>query len=329
MTLNIKNHNGTEERTNTVSPDSTGFYDLRQIITDGCGSVMTYQWTGTNPPKLFISTDRGDSWMAADSSIPNYYGSFARDNQCHLILWNRYGIFESSNHGVHWDKRYEGAMDTEIQAAAFDSKQRLFALTANGNLFRSSDYGRSWQSVSSVNEGGQKYLWIDPKDDLYTLSDIGAGLLLSTDGGNTWSVDTLGIGNSSASGMAFSKDGYAYAVTRRGLGLMRSPLLGLSVKGNGEVPMNSTDVQSFPNPFTRSTTIHFALPKPEYVTIAVFDAEGREVARLASREFGVGAHDVTFDRSEGNTHGALPAGVYFYRITAGGEAQTQAMIAEP
>lgn len=75
-----------------------------------------------------------------------------------------------------------------------------------------------------------------------------------------------------------------------------------------------------PNPFTRSTTIHFTLPSAEYVTLKVYDAEGREVSRLASGEMGAGEHDVAFERD------ALPAGVYFYRITAGGMSQTGAMV---
>jgi hypothetical protein len=45
----------------------------------------------------------------------------------------------------------------------------------------------------------------------------------------------------------------------------------------------TTTLRSFPNPFSRSTTIHFDLPRPEQVTLEVYDVAGRLVRVILDR----------------------------------------------
>ena len=71
-----------------------------------------------------------------------------------------------------------------------------------------------------------------------------------------------------------------------------------------------------PNPFRGATTIHYTLDDDADVRLAVFDATGREVAVLAEGTRASGAHAATFEA------GALPAGVYVWRLVAGGRVQT-------
>ncbi len=69
--------------------------------------------------------------------------------------------------------------------------------------------------------------------------------------------------------------------------------------------------RSVPNPARTSTRIGWELDRESRVTLSVFDVAGREVARLVDRVQRAGTHSATFER------GALPGGVYFYRLTAG------------
>lgn len=69
--------------------------------------------------------------------------------------------------------------------------------------------------------------------------------------------------------------------------------------------------QNYPNPFNPITNINFALPKAEFVNIAVYDILGKEVRKLANEYLQPGTYKVDFDASN------LPSGVYFYRIIAG------------
>ncbi|MCS6989291.1 MAG: alkaline phosphatase D family protein [Chloroherpetonaceae bacterium] len=78
--------------------------------------------------------------------------------------------------------------------------------------------------------------------------------------------------------------------------------------------------QNYPNPFNPQTTIGFAIPKPEFVSLVVYDALGRKVATLVNERMEAGRYEVKFDGS------GLASGVYFYQIKAGAFTQTAKMV---
>ena len=69
--------------------------------------------------------------------------------------------------------------------------------------------------------------------------------------------------------------------------------------------------QSYPNPFSESTIIGFAIPAATQVRLAVFDLLGRERSVLIDRKIEAGVHSVQFDGS------ALAGGLYVYRLVTG------------
>ena len=85
----------------------------------------------------------------------------------------------------------------------------------------------------------------------------------------------------------------------------------------GEELAGLTLEQNYPNPFAASTTVRYGLDRTQRVRLAVYDVLGREVALLAEGVRSQGTHRVVFDA------GALPSGVYLFRLTAGGAAQVR------
>jgi photosystem II stability/assembly factor-like uncharacterized protein len=69
--------------------------------------------------------------------------------------------------------------------------------------------------------------------------------------------------------------------------------------------------QNYPNPFNPTTTIRFAIPQKEHVTLKVYDLLGREVATLVNEARSAGSYDETFDASK------LASGMYIYKLQAG------------
>ncbi len=82
-------------------------------------------------------------------------------------------------------------------------------------------------------------------------------------------------------------------------------------KPNEVIPTSSALLGNYPNPFNPATTIRFAIPQNEYVTLKVYDMLGREVATLVNGVRDAGTYDEVFDASK------LSSGVYIYKLTAG------------
>lgn len=78
--------------------------------------------------------------------------------------------------------------------------------------------------------------------------------------------------------------------------------------------------QNYPNPFNPTTTIRFALPDRQHVSLKVYDMLGRETATLVDEILHAGEHSVIF-----NAHD-LSSGVYIYRIQSNGNINTRRMI---
>ncbi len=70
--------------------------------------------------------------------------------------------------------------------------------------------------------------------------------------------------------------------------------------------------QNFPNPFNPMTVIRFSLARDAEIDLRVYDATGREIARLASGRASKGPHAITWVPSN------VASGVYFYALKADG-----------
>ena len=93
----------------------------------------------------------------------------------------------------------------------------------------------------------------------------------------------------------------------------------LPVESESAAPQTFQLHGAFPNPFRDQATIRYELPEKRRVTVAVYDVMGRKVKTLVDEEQ-KGRQAITFEAS------TLPAGMYFYRITAGAFTETRRMV---
>ena len=84
-------------------------------------------------------------------------------------------------------------------------------------------------------------------------------------------------------------------------------------------PESVTLEPNYPNPFRQSTTIRYAIPEPARVTLEVYDALGRRVARLVDRHQRAGMHRVVVESRKWSS------GTYLYRLRVAGEVRTGRM----
>jgi len=93
-----------------------------------------------------------------------------------------------------------------------------------------------------------------------------------------------------------------------------SPSTGVDIVHSGsQLPRESVLVQNYPNPFNASTEIRYALPRDARVKLDVFNVSGQRVAGLVDTDQPAGQYQLDWNA------GALPSGIYFVRLQAGGE----------
>lgn len=78
------------------------------------------------------------------------------------------------------------------------------------------------------------------------------------------------------------------------------------------VPDEFALASAYPNPFNPTTTLRFDVPRAGHVSLIAYNVIGRQIARIADREFTAGSYTAVFDAS------ALASGVYFIRMEAPG-----------
>jgi hypothetical protein len=89
---------------------------------------------------------------------------------------------------------------------------------------------------------------------------------------------------------------------------------------NSNVPKNFALYQNYPNPFNPVTIIKFAVMNRTFVTMMLYNILGQDVMTLVNENMEPGEYELTLNAS------ALPSGVYFYRLIAGGYIGTRKMI---
>ncbi len=85
-------------------------------------------------------------------------------------------------------------------------------------------------------------------------------------------------------------------------------------------PRTFSLAQNYPNPFNPTTHIAYALERPGFVELQVYDLHGRRLQTLVSSFQHAGEHAVTFEA------GVLPSGVYLYELAVGEAVERKRMV---
>ncbi len=100
--------------------------------------------------------------------------------------------------------------------------------------------------------------------------------------------------------------------------LHKSP--SVTAADGGEASPVAELLPAYPNPFNRASTLTFVLEQAQQVSLAIYDALGREVARPVFGLRSAGKHHVVWDA------GPLPAGTYFSRWIIDGRMSTGTLV---
>jgi hypothetical protein len=231
----------------------------------------------------------------------------------------------SVNAGESWTQAGRGMKAKQAFALAVGPQNDIYAGTNKG-VWRSTNQGSEWIQVGLAKASVQS-LFINQTGSVFagTSSDSG-GVYRSTDNGATWSH--FGLTGQLPQAFVANAQGILFAGIQAGW-VWKTLSTTLTWVDGEDVGRPSAFVleQNYPNPFNPSTRIRFSIPvSREYAAgsmetkLVVYDLLGREVAVLVNEKKVPGQYEVKFDAA------TLASGIYFYRLTAGGNAQTRKMI---
>lgn len=95
-----------------------------------------------------------------------------------------------------------------------------------------------------------------------------------------------------------------------------------------ELPQTFQVHQNYPNPFNGKTAIQFDLPQAKNVTFTVFNTLGQEVFHQTNVPYTAGSHVLTWSGKDFQGQ-MLPAGIYYYVITAGNFREVKKLMMLP
>ncbi len=121
----------------------------------------------------------------------------------------------------------------------------------------------------------------------------------------------------------------SYATNKEDVEYTRVPLVSLIIdtstaaihsRSSSEIPNGFTLYQNYPNPFNPATTIKYSLNKPGFVTLSLYDVNGREIEKLVNEPQQAGLYQEVVNVKD------LISGVYYYRLQINGRNKTRKMI---
>jgi photosystem II stability/assembly factor-like uncharacterized protein len=173
------------------------YYHIAGIFANGVTLIAIAHDTSV----LFRTSDDGVHWDTISSSLPiNKIRIMAASGSSLFgnVSAPDGGVLHSSDNGSHWSEDTAGLQNASISALATNGPM-VFAGTGGQGIFRSSDEGMTWHSVS---------IGLPPISNVSAIASIGNVLLAgmigweydtaddvfrSTDSGNTWTQSSNGL----------------------------------------------------------------------------------------------------------------------------------------
>lgn len=82
--------------------------------------------------------------------------------------------------------------------------------------------------------------------------------------------------------------------------------------------------QNYPNPFNPTTKINFSIPVKSFISLKVYDMNGKAISELVNENLNAGVYEYLFSAASNAI--SLPSGTYFYRIETENYSETKLMV---
>lgn len=270
---------------------------------------------------IAITSDGGSSW-AYNNNVYQFalQSVCAISPKCFYVFDSFYGkMLRTFDRGKTWDTiqaisdYFIASSGKQIQESLFLDSQTGFAVGFsyekgfNAFIIRTSNGGLSWDTVFDRAIFSNSYPQsIAFADKLHGVAAAGRGVLMTSDGGLTWTEDSITtVSNDNGRGVAYPSLGRMFVCSSEGfVGSLVGYLPSQGVVENSRAPQ---ELEAHPNPSPSEIHVHL-LASAALFDIALSDMLGRTVRHMLN----VRGADITIQRE------GLPSGTYMLKVSSGG-----------
>ena len=169
---------------------------------------------------VFCSNDNGKSWTQIDSGLTDRMGPSLIASGTTLFAQMRDYVFRLKAGEQSWtkltfdDPRTKNTVEPSIRGFAVSDKM-LYAATADGNLFRSTNMGNSWESIKPKSTQHSYDALTAVENTVFYIND--GRVFRSTDAGNSWRMFNTNLTNQSILSITALSEKILYVGTLNGV----------------------------------------------------------------------------------------------------------------
>lgn len=270
-------------------------------------------------------TTNGISWSPV--SVPAIglmtYVYFYNSSTGFICSMSSDNILRTSNSGQNWSIVATNAGQNRVNQIVMADANTCYGVSDNGTFMKSTNAGLNWVSQSYGTLHGISLAFISASTGFIVSGKESTqeyNITKTTNSGSSWTSVMSGTGKMYWA-IGFINSSTGWIVGDKGSILKTTNGGGVWVSKIGkEIPDKYYLHQNYPNPFNPNTNIKYQITNNSFVTLKVFDVNGREISTLVNEKQSAGTYEANFDASD------LSSGVYFYRITAGDYEKTIRMV---
>lgn len=274
-------------------PPSLDPYFTKVLFNEGRGFI-----TVAGSSNLLITTNHGINWVDVTTRPSGSHGAWGMDFHGQLGYIVGYDntdflirpiMFKTVNNGSNWTEQI--FLDKEGDLT-------------NVSIFKNNP---NYICMCGFYNG----------DSLYRNRGL---IMRSTDGGVNWTEEQVGTATQTVTlwGIASTNRG-DYVVGTGGRILFADRTTGIT-QNSTEIPDGYSLGQNYPNPFNPETKIQFSIQKKEFVTLSIYNIEGKEITKLVNTMLEPGTYEYQFNASN------YSSGIYFYKIETENFSDTKRMM---
>ena len=282
------------------------------IIVHSLGTIGNNIFAGVKNREVYVSQDTGKTWTNRSNGLP-----FSTDGKIYLFTngtsiyaaTDGAGIFVSQNNGISWQSINTGLSNLNVCSIYF-SGTNIFAGTLGSGVFSSTNNGQNWQQknfgLGNLNVNALTIL------NNRLIAGTDSGVYASANNGNTWYPRNSGWDKPKVLSFATANLLHAGTESEMTWSIPIDEIISVK-KNNSKVPEKFVLFQNYPNPFNPTTNIKFQMTHSSFVTLKIFNIQGKEVTTLINEYLQAGTYETIFSINY-FTNIPLSSGIYFYKI---------------